>query len=186
MRGSIIAVLTTINFLAQSVIAMTFTGCISPASLPPGVLGSTGTTLGVCQHCFCDNNPAVGATANCGYTTYFLFSHPPGAVASALPRRSKQLVIGNDDTYCPIGYAACQIASDPAMGFECLETSTELESCGGCRFGSHSDGNHSAPVGIDCTSIPGVSSTGVTCKGGLCVTKRCHRGFHLSRSGECV
>lgn len=75
--------------------------------------------------CVCDNNPAFGAVANCGPTTYFLFSHPPGAVASALPRRSKQLVIGND-TYCPTGYEACQIASDPAMGFECLETSTEL------------------------------------------------------------
>jgi hypothetical protein len=42
-----------------------------------------------------------------------------------------------DFKYCPAGRTACSISYDRADGYECIDTDTELESCGGCRFGNY-------------------------------------------------
>ncbi|GAA5826262.1 hypothetical protein JCM11251_007228 [Rhodosporidiobolus azoricus] len=68
---------------------------------------------------------------------------------------------------CPIGETACPIF--PRMGtYECLDTKTELESCGGCL---------SKGLGEDCTAIRGAQ--GVTCSSGACFVFTCQPGWKL-------
>ncbi|GAA6015688.1 hypothetical protein JCM10207_008174 [Rhodosporidiobolus poonsookiae] len=68
---------------------------------------------------------------------------------------------------CPIGETACPIF--PRMGtYECLDTSSELESCGGCI---------SKGAGEDCTAIKGAQ--GVTCQSGGCIVFTCQPGWAL-------
>jgi len=58
--------------------------------------------------------------------------------------------------FCPTGFEECPI---PGMAgdFECLETLSELNSCGGCA---------STGAGVDCTKIAHVDDS--TCYGGSC------------------
>ncbi|GAA5857591.1 hypothetical protein JCM8547_004285 [Rhodosporidiobolus lusitaniae] len=68
---------------------------------------------------------------------------------------------------CPVGETACPIF--PRMGtYECLDTNSELESCGGCL--SKGDGE-------DCTAIKGAQ--GVTCQSGSCIVFTCQPGWEL-------
>lgn len=60
-------------------------------------------------------------------------------------------------------------------GYECVDTTQELENCGGCTV----DG-----AGQDCTQIPGVE--GVGCLSGECVVFSCAEGHRLSSAGACV
>ena len=60
---------------------------------------------------------------------------------------------------CPTGLDACPVSS-LAGDYECLDTTTELESCGGCT---------SLGEGQDCTSIEGAWNVG--CHQGSCVGK---------------
>jgi len=81
---------------------------------------------------------------------------------------------------CEWGFTKCGILNsewrEDGLGFECVDTSSDLESCGGCAvpfYSSHS----SRPLGTDCTSIPGVSD--VECVRGACVVKRCAKGWDV-------
>ncbi|GAA5898559.1 hypothetical protein JCM8208_004697 [Rhodotorula glutinis] len=68
---------------------------------------------------------------------------------------------------CPVGEQACPIF--PRMGtYECLDTRSELESCGGCTSKGH---------GEDCTAIRGAQ--GVTCESGACHVYTCQVGWAL-------
>lgn len=58
---------------------------------------------------------------------------------------------------CPTGLDACPISGAKEGDFECLDTVTELESCGGCA---------SLGSGQDCTAIPGAWNVG--CDQGRC------------------
>ncbi|KAF7328887.1 hypothetical protein MVEN_02518400 [Mycena venus] len=80
---------------------------------------------------------------------------------------------------CPTGFTACHIPGRNANSWECLDTETDLESCGGCPS-LYSD---SLP-GKDCTAIPGVSD--VSCIKGNCVIHKCMAGFDLSGHSECI
>ncbi|GAA6022597.1 hypothetical protein JCM11491_000696 [Sporobolomyces phaffii] len=66
---------------------------------------------------------------------------------------------------CPAGETACPIF--PRMGtYECVDTSSELENCGGCA---------SRSLGEDCTVIKG--ALGVSCQAGRCNVFTCQPGF---------
>ncbi|GAA5972589.1 hypothetical protein JCM21900_001328 [Sporobolomyces salmonicolor] len=68
---------------------------------------------------------------------------------------------------CPVGEEACPIF--PRMGtYECIDTKSELESCGGCS---------SRGLGEDCTLIRGAQ--GVTCESGHCNVYSCQLGWKL-------
>ncbi|EKM61501.1 uncharacterized protein PHACADRAFT_248159 [Phanerochaete carnosa HHB-10118-sp] len=58
--------------------------------------------------------------------------------------------------------------------WECVDTKSDLESCGGCMvpFGRN------LARGVDCTGIPGVMD--VTCVSGSCVIRRCQPGYVVS------
>ncbi|KAJ3786654.1 protein priA [Lentinula aff. detonsa] len=70
---------------------------------------------------------------------------------------------------CPKGLDACPISGSLLGDYECLDTSVELESCGGCA---------STGEGQDCTAIEGAWNVG--CDSGSCRVYSCFAGFKLS------
>ncbi|KAK9895237.1 hypothetical protein P389DRAFT_205291 [Cystobasidium minutum MCA 4210] len=87
---------------------------------------------------------------------------------------SKHHTRDQDSLFCPDSLSACPIPSLQG-GYECVDTTQELENCGGCAV----DGE-----GVDCTAITGVS--GVGCLSGKCVVFSCVDGYRLSSAGACV
>ncbi|KAG7530650.1 hypothetical protein FFLO_04876 [Filobasidium floriforme] len=79
---------------------------------------------------------------------------------------------------CPIGGWPYRVdlAENAAVlkkvGWECIDTAQELESCGGCA---------SVPGdGVNCLAIPGVDAYGVSCTTGQCVIDACEEGYSVS------
>lgn len=71
--------------------------------------------------------------------------------------------------------------------YECIDTRTNLESCGGCVVpysltgSSLDDDDEEEPdMGVDCTALPGVSDVG--CHAGRCVVRKCAKGYKLEGS----
>lgn len=73
---------------------------------------------------------------------------------------------------CPTGLDACPV-SGLTGDYECLDTDTELESCGGCT---------TLGRGQDCTSITGAWNVG--CEQGTCVVYTCAGGFQVGADGK--
>ncbi|EPQ51225.1 hypothetical protein GLOTRDRAFT_22182, partial [Gloeophyllum trabeum ATCC 11539] len=68
-------------------------------------------------------------------------------------------------------------------GWECVDTKSDLESCGGCMVPSPFSLN--VTMGVDCSAIPNVSY--VSCNVGKCQVKSCNDGFVPSPTGDsCV
>ncbi|KZT30388.1 hypothetical protein NEOLEDRAFT_4783 [Neolentinus lepideus HHB14362 ss-1] len=80
-------------------------------------------------------------------------------------------------TLCPAGLEACPVSGlrgmNASMDYECLDTTSELESCGGCA---------STGKGQDCTAIEGVWNVG--CNKGSCVVYSCAAGYKLGADGQ--
>ena len=55
---------------------------------------------------------------------------------------------------CPIGWEACPVKTGKTFVYECVNTSSDLESCGGCPG--------LANEGVDCSTLPGVSDVAVS------------------------
>ncbi|KAL8280538.1 hypothetical protein RQP46_007186 [Phenoliferia psychrophenolica] len=73
---------------------------------------------------------------------------------------------------CPGSATACPIF--PRMGsYECIDTDSELESCGGCASKSE---------GEDCTAIKGAQ--GVTCEAGRCTVFTCQTGYLMKADNK--
>ncbi|KAG0667694.1 hypothetical protein C6P46_000231 [Rhodotorula mucilaginosa] len=109
--------------------------------------------------------------------------------------RAKRHTVPRPKTLCPAGEQACPIAGSTLFegaasqhfksgeeltglmassgGYECLDTTQALESCGGCA---------STGEGRDCTAIPHVG--GVGCEAGQCVIFSCAEGWKRSLSGD--
>lgn len=85
-------------------------------------------------------------------------------------------------TACPVSHflSRDEVASSYGGGFECVDTTADLESCGGCT--TPFKGN---ALGVDCTALPFVNS--VTCLSGRCIVESCAPGFVPSSDGhKCV
>ncbi|GAA6008975.1 hypothetical protein JCM10207_004051 [Rhodosporidiobolus poonsookiae] len=74
------------------------------------------------------------------------------------------------DMLCPGSQIACPLVGG-RLGYECVDTETNIEQCGGCAV----DG------GFDCSSLPGVDA--VSCNRGMCHVLGCSKGytFHFRR-----
>jgi len=79
--------------------------------------------------------------------------------------------------FCPLGQEACGGYSGP-NSYECIDTRTTLDSCGGCVFPiqGHEEG------GTDCSVIPGVEN--VRCTNGQCSVMSCKLGWHVAADGQ--
>ncbi|KZO90785.1 hypothetical protein CALVIDRAFT_602678 [Calocera viscosa TUFC12733] len=71
---------------------------------------------------------------------------------------------------CPPQYERCPVYHGRG-GTECVDTMTDIESCGGCV------GLDGSGPGVDCSDIEGAES--VSCMDGACVIDECARGFKL-------
>lgn len=138
----------------------------------------TGVVSGICRSSSCQITCAAGYTASADQKSCSL---TPSAKARTKKRSQKSFAL------CPTGETACPIAgsasfnaftgslhksidfASTAGGFECMDTTTAIESCGGCA---------STGEGQDCTKIN--HSAGVGCSAGQCVVLSCQPGFVAS------
>ncbi|GAA6028456.1 hypothetical protein JCM8097_007037 [Rhodosporidiobolus ruineniae] len=76
---------------------------------------------------------------------------------------------------CPDGETACPL---PSGGFECIDTATSLNSCGGCVGAGES--------GQNCLAIPGALN--VQCMDSKCHVGSCFKGWRHTKdgNGSCV
>ncbi|OWZ61609.1 hypothetical protein AYX15_06199 [Cryptococcus neoformans] len=166
----------------------------SDAYYVPYLLG--GNTLSPRYGCSCGDETVVsGSPSYCGLGSFYAYSHPAAAAASSLPRRKRAIeriqaqkrseMIRERQWDCPTGMNACNV-NGVANSWECVDSTTDIESCGGCTYGDYSpSGNASESTGVDCTALPGVLRGSVTCSGGRCNAFACKRGWTL-QNGECT
>ncbi|WVQ70288.1 uncharacterized protein L199_008514 [Kwoniella botswanensis] len=84
-----------------------------------------------------------------------------------------------------MGRTAFLLGEDNILSYECIDTFSELESCGGCAYGEFTSEGAKPSPGIDCTSLLGVSRSGVTCHSGQCLAFACEEGYALVKD-KCV
>ncbi|KAH7342048.1 hypothetical protein B0J17DRAFT_715188 [Rhizoctonia solani] len=79
-------------------------------------------------------------------------------------------------SFCPTEYESCPIldASGRSTESECIDTRTQLTSCGGCA---------SIGKGQNCAAIPNAKVT--TCQASRCVIEKCKSGYEVS-GDKCV
>ncbi|KAH8109445.1 hypothetical protein DFH11DRAFT_1731047 [Phellopilus nigrolimitatus] len=84
---------------------------------------------------------------------------------------------------CTPGESVC---GAPRGGYECIDTRTNPESCGGCALRnppSPSSSSSNVPgTGMDCTALEGVAS--VACRAGRCAVLACRPGFKVASTGD--
>ncbi|GHJ85923.1 hypothetical protein NliqN6_2325 [Naganishia liquefaciens] len=150
--------------------------CPYPANSSPVCKGGNTLPNSKC-HFKCKNGYKL-----CG-TSYCIPNH--SSCVSGMPgRRSLELPISdNTQNLCPPGLEACY-TSDVSMkfgrpvGWECVDTSSDVESCGGCEWPVAGQAQ-----GQDCSDMSGVSR--VSCNRGQCQAETCMRGFEKNGT-ECV
>ncbi|WVW79141.1 hypothetical protein I302_101107 [Kwoniella bestiolae CBS 10118] len=126
----------------------------------------------------------------CGYGDYFVYDHKAGRSVSSdfAKRQMKETLVrarnGKKRALCPAGLTACKVSQYESDSFECIDTTSELESCGGCAHGEFN--NPAGPLGVDCSALPGLARGGVTCNAGQCQAFACQRGWTLTPEETCV
>lgn len=158
-----------------------FTKCLDWKYATFTPVGASGT-----YSCTCGTVATTGASATCGVNVPILYNNAL-AVTGAMSRRRRQAaaIAARNAKNCPASYSECLVnAATPTTlaSFECIDTQTELESCGGCVNGVYTGQDTASNItssGVDCTAIPGVSFGSVSCVRGQCVVSRCRRGYHL-------
>ncbi|KAK0208200.1 protein priA [Desarmillaria ectypa] len=101
-------------------------------------------------------------------------SHPSGYHGG---HRKRDIHKSRSASLCPFGLDACPIAGLTGNGdYECIDTSSDLEACGGCP---------SLGQGEDCTAISGAWN--VACENRRCQVYTCVPGYTRSSDGKsCV
>jgi len=101
---------------------------------------------------------------------------PSGGAGKSNGGYGKRALSSRTIALCPNGFDACPIPGLTSGDYECLDTTAELESCGGCS---------SIGEGQDCNAIKGAWNVG--CDRGSCKVYSCFGGFKLAADGaSCV
>jgi len=92
----------------------------------------------------------------------------------------QQTLLSLQEHACPEGLTRCSAPSFSygLPGWQCVDSQTNLESCGGCPLSSH---DHE-PAGVDCTAIRGAED--VSCRQGRCEVRSCATGYEISQDGH--
>ncbi|KDQ63744.1 hypothetical protein JAAARDRAFT_189284 [Jaapia argillacea MUCL 33604] len=157
-------------------------GPSNPPSPPPGSDCPSDWSWHSGNNCCAPHNPPTGGTPSCkpswGWSGGDFCCHPKPQPSGHSKRNHKSRSGG----LCPTGLEACPISGltsrsgDGSFDYECLDTTQELESCGGCV---------SLGKGQDCTAITGAWNVG--CEQGSCVVYTCAAGYKRSANGQsCV
>lgn len=140
--------------------------------------------------CQCGSSRVPGSPVTCdkGVATLYTNNAPLPPTASKAARRNmiaRELASRNAKrALCPAAQTACIIPGTDS--FECLDTSVELETCGGCMHGVFDPPlDAEFPAGVDCTAMLGVSPSGVSCQAGKCVVSGCAKD-HALQDGACM
>ncbi|WWD01604.1 hypothetical protein V866_008549 [Kwoniella sp. B9012] len=133
-----------------------------------------------------DDHPWYGTSAtSCLPGAWFIYNHFPQP-SEAVRKRYKGVQEGKQKReLCPDGLTACSVLDSEGLAFECLDTSQELESCGGCRYGMFMSREKGEGPSEDCTVITGAKLGAVTCQSGRCVVSECEDGYTL-QNNECL
>jgi hypothetical protein len=143
----------------------------------------------VCHTKVCCLTTEVESDGHCcpkGYTWRNNACQAPSGVPTAPKRRralnnqrtltaSEKTRLRIDDKLCPKNLSACPIDGSASGGYECLDSFTDINSCGGCA---------TMGEGQDCTAIKGAKWMG--CEQGSCVVYSCRPGFKLVDGKTCV
>ncbi|WWC61301.1 uncharacterized protein I303_103882 [Kwoniella dejecticola CBS 10117] len=128
--------------------------------------------------CLCAvSQPPYDLPLDCGYGDPFWYTHPytpPSSEAVKRRKREKEqerlkrkaeteAADGILPDLCPSDMRACKIPGSSGLLYECIDTSEEIQSCGGCVEGDYSTRVIS---GQDCTAIEGAFTVG--CQNGQC------------------
>lgn len=154
--------------------------------------------------CYCPQFKPSTTHGVCTTNAFFFYDLTPNLpAASGFARRAaaaKRLAEEQRFTahpLCPEQFQPCAVSENYDDGFECLDTSAELESCGGCRFGlyglpspptdmsTNSTGPSMSESGVNCLQVPGINPFAVTCILGQCQPGGCANGYILL-NGDCV
>ncbi|OCF44682.1 hypothetical protein I317_01371 [Kwoniella heveanensis CBS 569] len=91
--------------------------------------------------CACYQRGPPFTDYDCGVGKAMHYYHTPSPTDSAAVRRKQraaeeaQKEMSRDFEICPAGFRACRVPEENQISYECIDTSSELESCGGCLFG---------------------------------------------------
>lgn len=123
-------------------------------------------------YCFSPTNPPNVAEydpVQCSGSSYFLYGPNPGPQPSARAVSAKRAAARRDadlavlaHPWCPAGTTPCQVDEDESLGYECVDTDSELAQCGGCAIGEFGL-NGSNVTGVDCGDR-------ATCSAGKCLS----------------
>jgi hypothetical protein len=139
---------------------------LSPSALE-GTLCPIRCAISVCRaNCSDDRRSPLVTECKPGHklcgTSYCIQKHKQ--CVSGMPgRRSLSLPsVENAATLCPPGLEACYTADKPIqfgqpVGWECVDTGSNVESCGGCIFPVEGQQR-----GEDCSGLSGVSEVSVS------------------------
>ncbi|OCF34129.1 hypothetical protein I317_01726 [Kwoniella heveanensis CBS 569] len=202
-------------FMQASVSSYTFDGCYSgiqftdddTTSLYQGTLANPEACLSYCKayqmasfyqtssgfECACGSTDdfTLQTAGACGPNRYYFATHEAGTAVSSqfAKRQARERLIktrSEREALCPGSLHACNVPGAFNDSFECIDTTSELESCGGCAQGFFNDRDAAnATLGVDCSSLPGVAKGAVTCTSGVCEAFACQRGYTLT-NGVCV
>lgn len=138
---------------------------------PAGTFSSSGSASS-CQTCG-TNSVAPAGSKTC--TTCGAGTAPDATKASCTPTSTYKATRRNEKVMrmCPKGFEACPIQGKKGVtgGYECIDTSSDLTSCGGCP------GTIEAK---DCSTFDSLAIS--TCVRGQCVHD-CSRGFTMTSKG---
>ncbi|WWC87274.1 uncharacterized protein L201_002162 [Kwoniella dendrophila CBS 6074] len=148
------------------------------------------TAIAPSYGCVCDPSGQV-TTGLCGVGQFYGFIHSASASAAGQARKRQEKVLKAQDerrrkSFCPKNMKAC-IIPGVDNSWECIDPDSELESCGGCKYGEYTSTGelNRTATGIDCSSHPGAALGGATCINGKCDIQLCKRKWKLM-SGGCV
>ncbi|KAJ3540954.1 hypothetical protein NM688_g6153 [Phlebia brevispora] len=103
---------------------------------------------------------------------------PGHSCPSSVPKK-REVEMQYKRATCAKGYTACGVYGWQGFGsaeaWECVDTASDLESCGGCMVPFGRTPAH----GVDCTAILGVMD--VSCAAGSCLVERCLPGYTVSQ-----
>nr|XP_018264663.1 uncharacterized protein I303_02836 [Kwoniella dejecticola CBS 10117]OBR86821.1 hypothetical protein I303_02836 [Kwoniella dejecticola CBS 10117] len=96
--------------------------------------------------CECGSGDVGGAVVDCASNVFFAYDHTAASSPSIVERRRKRRANAprhikmrgrpNDQSHgCPAGLTACNLENRDGTSYECIDTDSELESCGGCMYG---------------------------------------------------
>ncbi|OCF78833.1 hypothetical protein I204_00777 [Kwoniella mangroviensis CBS 8886] len=166
-----------------------FTACRTYGQAAFSVYRPTSQFYCLCAASSTPTNTQGTDPKNCGESGFFLYSHSAASSASGLARRQLRGKLDvarkerqRREKFCPKGLIACAVEGWDS--YECIDTSSELESCGGCIYGEYGSFFNTTSTGTDCSALPGVSLGAGTCQVSKCQAHACKQVYELI-GGQC-